>query len=51
MRVVTCGWTLKENIQFNLYYDPADRGYSEHSYLGVYANKAVRAIGEIENRR
>lgn len=49
MRVVTCGWTLQENFQFNLYYDPADRGYSDHTFLGVYSDKAVRGIGKIEN--
>lgn len=49
MRVVTCGWTLQENFQFNLYYDPADRGYSDHNFLGIYSDKAVRGIGRIEN--
>jgi hypothetical protein len=49
MRVVTCGWTLKENFEYNLYYDPADRGYSEHKYLGIYSDKCVRGIGKVEN--
>lgn len=49
MRVVTCGWTLHENFQYNLYYDPASRGYSAHSYLGIYSDKSVRGIGKIEN--
>ncbi|HOY17836.1 MAG TPA: hypothetical protein PLC89_11095 [Haliscomenobacter sp.] len=49
MRVVTCGWTLQENFQFNLYYDSADRGYSDHNYLGIYSDKAVKGIGKIEN--
>lgn len=49
MRVVTCGWTLNENFQYNLYYDPAERGYSEHTYLGIYRDKSVRGIGKIEN--
>lgn len=49
MRVVTCGWTLQENFQYNLYYDPASRGYSEHTYLGIYSDKSVRGIGKIEN--
>jgi hypothetical protein len=49
MRVVTCGWTLQENFQFNLYYDPANRGYSDHNYLGIYSDKAVKGIGKIEN--
>ena len=49
MRVVTCGWTLEENFQYNIYYDPANRGYSEHNYIGIYSNKAVRGIGKINN--
>jgi hypothetical protein len=49
MRVVTCGWTLQENFQYNIYYDPARRGYSDHNYLGIYANKSVRGIGKIAN--
>jgi len=49
MRVVTCGWTLDENFKYSLYYDPADRGYTDHTYLGIYANKAVRGIGKLEN--
>jgi len=49
MRVVTCGWTIEENFKYNLYYDPADRGYSDHTYLGIYTDKSVRGIGEIEN--
>lgn len=49
MRVVTCGWTLEENFQYNIYYDPADRGCSDHNYLGIYSNKSVRGIGYIAN--
>jgi len=49
MRVVTCGWTIEENFRYNLYYDPVDRGYSDHTYLGIYTDKSVRGIGEIEN--
>ncbi len=49
MRVVTCGWTLDQNFKYKLYYDPVDRGYSEHTYLGIYSNKSVRGFGKIEN--
>ena len=49
MRVVPCGWTLQENFKFNIYYDPADRGYSDHNFLGIYADKAIRGIGKVEN--
>ena len=35
MRAVTCGWTLQDNLQFNLYYAPAERSYSKHTYIGI----------------
>lgn len=47
MRVQLAGTTLNINKKLNLYYDNADRGYSGHKYLGLYSQKAVRAIGEI----
>ena len=49
MRAVTCGWTLQENFDFNLYYAPKSRGYSEHAYLGVYSQKGIKGIGKISN--
>lgn len=47
MRVQLAGTTLNINKALNLYYDNADRRYSGHKYLGLYSQKAVRAIGEI----
>lgn len=49
MRVVTCGWTLNENLEFNLYYEPVERSARSHKYLGIYRDKCVRALGEVEN--
>jgi hypothetical protein len=49
MRVVPCGWSLPDNEKFDLYYAPSIRGYSEHTYLGFYAQKSVQGIGKIEN--
>lgn len=49
MRALTCGWTLDENFEFGLYYDPIYRGYQNHKYIGIYSQKSVRGIGEIEN--
>lgn len=49
MRAVTCGWTLDENFEFNLYYDPVTRSCREHKYIGIYSDKCIRGIGEIEN--
>ena len=47
MRVQLAGTTLKLNKELNLYYDNATRGFSDHEYLGLYNQKAVRAIGKI----
>jgi len=47
LRIVPCGVTLNLNARHRVYYQASDRGYSPHSYLGIYNNKAVRMIGEI----
>ncbi|GAA0469425.1 hypothetical protein [Alkalibacillus silvisoli] len=46
IRVVLTGKTLKQNKQYNLYFNPKSRGYQNSKYIGLYKNKAVRAIGE-----
>lgn len=47
MRVQLAGTTISINKKLNLYYDNIERGFSGHKYLGLYNQKAVRAIGEI----
>ncbi|WP_110929882.1 hypothetical protein [Paenibacillus bouchesdurhonensis] len=47
MRVQLAGTTLNINKELSLYYDNAERGFSGHRFLGLYSQKAVRAIGEI----
>jgi hypothetical protein len=47
VRVVLTGQTFEQNIQNNIYYNPSERGYQNAKYIGLYKNKAVRAIGEI----
>lgn len=47
MRVVLAGTTFEQNLQYNIYYAPSDRGYQKHLYLGLYKNKAVRAVGKL----
>jgi len=46
IRVVLAGRSLEQNLKYNIYYNPADRGYQNTKYIGLYKNKAVRAIGE-----
>lgn len=49
MRVIPCGSSLKENLKNDVYYAPSSRGFSDHTYLGLYNNKRVKAIGKISN--
>ena len=49
LRVMTCGWSIKENTEFGIYYDKIERNYSKHKYIGFYSNKSVKGIGVIEN--
>lgn len=47
MRVILSGATFKQNVKHNVYYAPKERGFQNHKFLGLYKNKAVRAIGEV----
>lgn len=47
MRVQLAGTTFDFNTREGLYYDKAERGFRAHDYLGLYSNKAVRAVGKV----
>lgn len=47
MRMQLAGTTFDYNVRENLYYDNIDRGFSQHSYLALYKQKSIRAIGKI----
>ena len=42
-----CGLSFKDNRDYRLYYCPVNRNQRATRYLGIYANKSVRLIGEI----
>lgn len=42
-----CGPSHLENERFRLYYCPADRPIRRAHFLGIYTNRAVRAVGRI----
>ena len=48
MRAIVAGTTLQDNLELNLYYDDANRGYSEHGYIGLYNQKYIKAIGKLK---
>lgn len=47
LRMQLAGTTLDFNVNNNVYYDNAERGFRAHDYLGLYKQKSVRAIGKI----
>ncbi len=47
MRVRVASVTMDFNIENGLYYDNASHGFSGHRYIGLYTEKAVRAVGEL----
>jgi hypothetical protein len=49
MRMPLSGKSFEVNLKSSLYFDPAERGYSQHSFIGLYKEKAIRAIGRLEN--
>lgn len=49
MRVVLSGTSFESNKANNLYSNESSRGYSPHTYIGLYTDKSVRAIGKINS--
>ena len=47
MRAPLTSKSFDLNKKYGVYYQPVNRGYREHKYLGLYKDKAVRAIGEL----
>lgn len=47
MRILPCGESIEINKKYGVYFHSSDRGYTKHSYVGIYANKAVQSIWEI----
>lgn len=49
LRVVPCNNSLKINKKHGIYYHPSDRGYTKHKYIGMYSNKEVHNILEVNS--
>ena len=48
LRAVTCGKSKVLNRKYNFYFDPLNRSFQPHKYLGIYYEKSVHLIGEIK---
>ena len=49
LRIVPCGQSAEINKKYGIYFHPSDRGYTQHAFVGIYANKTVQAILEVES--
>ena len=49
MRIVPCGKSFEINKKHGIYFCPSDRGYTRHRFVGLYTNKIVRIIWEIDS--
>ena len=49
MRIVPCGQSLDINRKYGIYFHPSDRGYTQHQYVGIYKDKAVQVLWEIDS--
>jgi hypothetical protein len=47
LRIVPCGTTFNLNVKWDVYYQPTERSYSPHEYLGIYNQKAVQYVGRV----
>lgn len=49
LRIVPCGVSLEINKKHGIYFQPSDRGYTRHRFVGIYKEKVVQAIWEIDS--
>ncbi len=49
MRVVPCGKSINLNRKYAMYYQPSDRGYTRHSFIGIYTEKRVQFLFLIDS--
>lgn len=49
MRAVPTGDSFDENFDHGIYFAPTSRGFSPHTYMGLYKQKAIRGIGKLTN--
>jgi hypothetical protein len=49
MRIVPCGNSWRLNLKHGMYFQPSERGYRQHAFVGIYKDKAVRALLEIDS--
>lgn len=49
LRIVPCGESFELNKKYGVYFAPSDRSYTNHRFIGIYAEKRVLCIWELES--
>lgn len=49
LRIAPCGWSVEIIKKHGIYFHPSDRRYTQHAFIGIYANKTVQAILQVES--
>jgi hypothetical protein len=48
MRALASSDTFSDNMTHGIFFDPVNRSYSRHHYVGLYKNKSVRGVGVLQ---
>lgn len=49
IRIVPCGGSIELNKKYGVYFQPSDRGYTKHKYIGIYSQKIVQSIWKLDS--
>ena len=49
LRIVPCGESVAINKKYGIYFHSSDRGYTQHAFIGIYANKTVQSVWALES--
>jgi len=49
MRIVPCSDSVDLNKKYGIYFHSSDRGYTNHSYVGIYAGKKVHCLWQLDS--
>jgi hypothetical protein len=48
MAIFPCGTSIRENVRFNLYYEPPSRRCKRNSFIGIYNQRNVSHVGTVQ---
>ena len=48
LRIVPCGQSIALNEKYSMYFHPADKGYTKHRFEGIYTQRCVHFLLDLE---